>query len=179
MFAEQASGLLIPSADRFELLESSIWRLASISRENATAFINEQMKQAELSDDTELLRFLGEQRLSLMFDGRISIRIPVPKGALNVVWRTDTGKKRASPAINVSMYGVLFHSPDFNGVKIDTVESPDQTQLFRVKKGRIEHRGDGYVAALLDRFSDNIGDRMDWSELITKFNDHAETVATA
>lgn len=114
------------------------------------------------------------EKLKYQFKRRVALRIPVPPGAMDILWEGGDGQIHRAPAVNLSLHAALFEAPGFDAVKIDTIERHGFQKVLRVKRCRIKRKKGNMVLAILDEFMDNVDDRMEWIEILTRIEEMAQ-----
>lgn len=164
----------------FEMFDESVYidsvrrkygAMVAISPESARQYIDNAINEAREAGDEARIKVLEAERRSILFDRRVSLRVPVPRGAMYALWTDAKGQKKKAPIINISMHSALLDAPDFSGDKIDEIVCSKPEGVFVILRSRMTRRSESQVIATLDEFADNILDKMKWIETLTRIND--------
>lgn len=153
-----------------EHLREKAEEISTASAKDITRYIDEEINTAIGDADELRSKLLVEEKEKFKFDRRVTLRIPVPPGAMEVRWTNKNGELKSGPAREISMTAVSFESRDFDGGGIDAIICPGLNLTLRVKRSDIRQREEGRVVALLEEFEDNIEDRMKWVETLTRID---------
>jgi hypothetical protein len=145
--------------------------MAYTSPEAARRYIEKQISIADNTGNKEKLRLLRQVLEEMHFDRRIALRIPVPSGAMHVLWKDPSGNLRKSRVINISFNSILFEEPEFTAGEIDAIECIALDLKIIVKRSLKETRENLLHVVILEDFDDNISDRMHWIEILTRIEE--------
>lgn len=151
-----------------EQLREIAEEISKTSAKDITRYIDEEINAAMGDADELRLKLIVEEKEKFKFERRVTLRIPVPPGAMEVRWTNKAGELKNGPAREISMTAVLFEAKDFDGDGIDAIICPRLNLTLRVKRSDIRQREEGRVVALLEEFEDSIEDRMKWVETLTR-----------
>lgn len=152
-------------------LRKKIGSVSSASVEVARKFIDDEIEKAAAEGNSLKVKLLELEKVKFRFNRRIDLRVPVPDGAMDVVWRNKQGNEIISRIIDVSIHGLLFEASGFDADKIDKIRIYHLDQVLKVKLCRIRRRSDDLLVAILDEFNDNVSERMIWVENLSRIQD--------
>ncbi|GAB4287168.1 MAG: hypothetical protein Kow0092_40280 [Deferrisomatales bacterium] len=102
---------------------------------------------------------------------RVSLRIPVPSGAMLVCWTDGRGIQRWAAVIDFSMRHLAFPAAGFDGEAVDAVLCPGPGWIFDVTRSGVERRDADRVVIRIEEFARGADDWMRWVEALTRIEE--------
>ncbi|MEO5373958.1 MAG: hypothetical protein H7840_06705 [Alphaproteobacteria bacterium] len=132
-------------------------------------FIDDRVGRA-LEEAASLRNRLAEGRREGTQDRRFSFRVAVPPGAMEIRWVDKEGTDHRSPAINISLHGILFEADDPYIMSIRQIACPRLQRTINVTKSIVHRREVNLSVAVLAGFEKGADDWMSWVEILTRID---------
>jgi hypothetical protein len=163
-------GLMDESPHYVDTVKRRYRALTATSLEAAHRYINDEISKAEKAGDEDRLQELMSHLRHGAFDRRVSLRIPAPAGAMDVVWLDADVGERQGGVIDISLHAALFDASDYRGEPILAIYHHPSDHRFEIQSFHTVERDLNQRVLVIENFTDIIMDKINWIELLTRLD---------